>query len=168
MLANRKQNGEWVPRLPRPICDLVGTKLLEFLSRLESTNPGDVMDYEDKRSKIEEVFLEQFHYRSKWPFWMGVFFCIAFFVVMGKGTNDFQVLGLAFDAAGAFFLALGIVRGRSGLARDTRETRGRLGMSSSGGIHRAGLKANVADTINGLFGAALLLLGFTLQIFVPL
>lgn len=80
---------------------------------------------------------------------------------------NYQIYGLFFDMAGAIFLALGIIRGKSGLARDTQEKGGRLNndeLEKEGGIPRPSLKANVADTIDGIFGALFLIIGFSIQI----
>lgn len=163
MLDLPRRKGDWVPRLPAAITNPIAIRLLGFLTWIEEPDPNEIMDYEDKVVLINREFLELFHYRSKWPFWALLILIVGFAIDLFEGPINIQIYGLMLDALGAVFLALGIVRGRSGLARDTRETAGRFGGGGFGGMHQASLKAQIANTIDGIFGATLLITGFVIQ-----
>lgn len=164
MFEDKPRRRDWIPRPPRRLSDTIGKQLLSFLSWIEEAESGDILDYEEKEPVIERVFLEQFHYHSKWPILATSLIIISFLIDAYLGPVEFQIYGLIFDMVGALFLALGIIRGKRGLARDTREKVGRVGNGKKGGIHEASLRATVADTIDGLFGAMFLFIGFSIQI----
>lgn len=163
MLDLPQRTRDWVPRLPTRITDPIATRLLDFLTHIEEAEPDEILDYEDKTKLIDQEFLELFHYHSKWPFWSICMLLVGLVYDISQGPINPQIYGLALDGMGAVFLALGIVRGRSGLARDTRETAGRFGGGGFGGMHQASLKAQIADTIDGIFGGTLLITGFVIQ-----
>ena len=153
---------DWLPRPPKRLSDLVGRKILDGLTRLEEAEPENIYDYPQEVPVVDEKSLEMFHYHSKWPSWEFLLILVVYLVESYFGGANLQIYGLLFDVLGASFLALGIVRGRAGLLRDIREKFGRLG-DGSVNIHETSLKANAADTIDGIFGALFLLLGFAVQ-----
>lgn len=165
MFEDKPRKRDWIPRPPRGLSDIIGKQLLSMLSWIEEAESDDVLSFDEKEPLIERVFLEQFHYHSKWPALAIFLISVSFLIDSFLGPVEFQIYGLIFDMTGALFLALGIIRGKCGLARDTRESDARYGDGEKiGGIHVASLRATVADTIDGLFGAVFLIIGFSIQI----
>lgn len=160
-----RRKRDWIPKPPAWLSDPVAMQLLSLLTWAEEAEPNEINDYEEKKLAVEENFRDQFQYHSKWPVVAIITISFLLGVDLSQGPVNIQIYGLLFDMTGAMFLALGIIRGKSGLARDTREAVGRLGSDGNdGGIHHASLKANIADTIDGLFGAIFLIMGFMIQI----
>lgn len=163
MFSDKQRLRDIVPPPPRYLTDRVGERLLLVLTQLEEVEKKGIMDYDEKEPVVRDVFLEQFHYHVKWPSYAILLVLIAFVINVRLGSVQLQAYGLVFDMVGGVLLALGIVRGKGGLMRDTREPGARVG-GDEVNIHQPALKANIADTIDGLFGAIFLVVGFSIQI----
>lgn len=141
----------------RRITDPIGVAILDWLTALETAHETNIQDFEEKSPIIEDSFKN--HVYFKWKRCLSTLILGALVLAI---SNNLQLQGLWFDGVGAFFLALSVVRGKAGIARDTREKAGRV---TGGGvnIHREHLSSTVSNSVDGIFGAVSLLTGFLIQ-----
>jgi len=153
--------------LPRTVTDWIGKRLLETISRYENADSGKIKDYNQKKKEVKEAFLDMFYYRAHWIFLLGI--TVSFILLLDHlcgGLSNPILYGLGLDGIGALTLSLAVVRGRAGIARDTSEYGGRLVSDTTPALDREELLAESANTIDGMLGGTLLIIGFAIQYYV--
>lgn len=83
---------------------------------------------------------------------------------LGMSVN-LQAIGLVSDIIGATFVALGLFRGKRGLAVSSEDYAGRIRGEQSPELQPASVRESVRSTLHGVFGTFLLIGGFTLQLY---
>lgn len=146
--------------------------VLKMMSTFESNREyfdtpisDDDSDAEEK-DKVRIYFHYAFYDRSRWyavPF-IGVVIALTLDTcgILMTGL-PLQAYGLALDAVGALIIASGLFRGVNGILIDTPEQK--VGMINGGysWFEPGPLSSTVRSTVDGIYGAVFLFLGFTLQ-----
>jgi hypothetical protein len=120
----------------------------------------------EKKDKVALYFHYAFYDRSRWyavPF-------IAFMIVLAMDSCGvwmiglpFQAYGLALDAGGALIIARGLYRGVNGILNDTPKKTAGMVFGSALWFEPGPLSATIRSTVDGIYGAFFLSLGFTIQ-----
>ncbi|MCO8256270.1 hypothetical protein NKF26_20880 [Haladaptatus sp. AB618] len=133
----------------------IGKKLIQLLnvqSEFSSDEVnGDAIDY------AEEDFLEVFAVRSfEYVFgWIGVVLLTIFVVdLFSCGTLPNQTYGLGLDVIGAVILGRGLLKGTYSIAAET---------ATKVGFSREKIDSLVENTVDGILGITILVLGVALQ-----
>jgi len=147
----------------------LGERTLSFLSWFDSSSPRQMpslLSLSGSNSsvagpsrgsiKTERAFMKAFWWRV--PIYGLIF--VSLLVLGFIYPSNLQIYGLFADIVGAVAVALGLFRGRQGIMTDTETMGSRMG----GGLDPNSLRNTVASTIDGVFGALILVTGFSLQL----
>lgn len=154
-------------RLP-PLVLLRAFNWWEDISKTRGSYPDSVDLSEDltTTTKIRIIFPQVFYIRVLWWIIVGIaLFSGLVIVVRFKNKSvDYQSVGLMMDIWGSIILASGLIRGGEGVARDTvPAARGAL-LGGRSRYSRGALASTISDTIDGLLGVVILVIGFLLQL----
>jgi len=172
----RPSGTDWSP--PSSVTDPVAEWVLSRFEGLEFANPHRVPRFDpaptvrteqpwaDTRGDVEDAFRRMFNFRVRWVL-------LVTFLLFTTWMYDwrFEMLaldlaqyGLALNFLGAFALAASVLRGPTGIARDTVDvlTHGTAVQERRHFCEK--LLSSSANTIDGILGTTSLLFGFTLQL----
>lgn len=150
-----------IPLRSKPLQHLAN-HILALLDYFDPSTQNSIRDMDSASWQAEQIFHEQFHSKSllySITLIFGSFFAV--FSVVGYLPIKLQPVGLLFDIVGAVFVALGLFRGRRGIAIESEELGGRFAGSIP--LQPESVRAIVTSTLDGVFGTILLITGFTLQ-----
>jgi hypothetical protein len=142
---------------------MVAQAILSILGRFDSSSENTVRNIDASAWQAERIFHNIFPVKS--PIYLILSICGVMAVYasyQGIVPIGFQALGLGFDVVGAIFVALGLFRGRKGIAIDSEELAGRF--ASEIPLQNESVKTTTASTLDGVFGTIFLISGFILQL----
>jgi hypothetical protein len=137
-------------------------KILKLLDYFDPSTDEAVRDVERSTWQAERIFHEQI--RSRSSIYLATLlsgFLLVAATEIGIISLTLQRIGLLFDIAGAVFVALGLFRGRRGIAIESEELGGRFAGTIP--LQPESVRATTTSTLDGVFGTSLLVTGFILQ-----
>jgi hypothetical protein len=165
ILENRSRGFETMKHI-LPVSTLpihyIADRILKVLDYFDGSSENAVRDINKSSWQAERIFHEEFESKIKnYSVVVGTLIILA-------GAAHYQYLpiglqrtGLIFDIVGAIFVALGLFRGRKGIAIESEEFGGRFAGSIP--LQPESVRATTTSTLDGVFGTILLVSGFTLQ-----
>lgn len=152
-------------RLGMELLELIGGRMFKLLSSAETEKKyfERVGESKDNGAPVEDFFVEAFKNRSKihMPILFG-FLAILLLDIWTKGlfNADYVTIGLGLDILGAYFVATGLIRGKSGIKDATKSHAAVLG----GKMSPESMTAASDETVDALYGVTFLTIGFSIQI----
>ncbi|MFD1563089.1 hypothetical protein ACFR99_05970 [Haloarchaeobius amylolyticus] len=143
----------------------IGGWTLTLLDVIESNQYSTIKDIDKARDQVEYHFLDVFSQR----FYQYTLFLA---IIVGFWFSDGLIDGFKLciplyeilTLLGTLLLARSIVRGRYGIAVETEESAGRTAGMNSPALMPSAVRATVYDTVDGLWGAILIVIGFSFQV----